>query len=167
MVDRTQEIIALAHGVKSSITDSYKHRFIPQTSIPTPEEHFIRETSTLYFSLRETEKQLDTLKECSKKSSLFNAQTQRIQQISDIVEDKIKVAKNKLEEIKNVTMGNQCGETIKQILQQRLFFLTQIYKQILNDRTSLLKETQSRRIDYSFSSSLDFSRPSVPSFMEK
>jgi DNA-binding transcriptional MerR regulator len=167
MADKTEYILSLAQTLKGSITDSYKHRFIPQSTIPTPEDHFIHETSVLYFSLKETEKQLETLRDVSKKSSLFSTHTQRIQQISDIVEDKIKVAKNKLEELKNVTMGNECGETIKQILQHRLFNLTQKYKQILNDRATVLKETSSRRSGYSFSSSLDFSSPSVPSFMEK
>lgn len=167
MTDRTDQLLTLAQQLKTSATDVYKNRFNTTPTIPTPESHFLQESTYLHLAFRETAKQLDSLKSVSMQSSIFNTQSQRIQQLSDRIDDSIKVSKIKLEELRGLSLNNPTLEAIQDILQQRLFNITKDYKQALGNRTKILKETEAKRSEISATRSFDYSARTVPSFMDK
>jgi hypothetical protein len=167
MTDRTDQLLTLAQQLKTSATDIYKNRFNATPVVPTPESHFLQESTYLYLVFKETAKQLESLKSVSRQSSIFNTQSQRIQQLSDRIDDSIKVSKIKLEELRGLSLNNPTLEAIQDILQQNLFKLTRDYKEALGNRTKILKETEAKRSEISATRSFDYNTRAIPSFMDK
>lgn len=141
-MDITDRILELTKHVK--VSDPYKNRFLPvETS--SPDSHFTSEASSLLFLLIETSKSLKELTSKSNTRVNFQTQTNLIRSLSDKIENNIKLAQLKLEEIQHIDLPSCCSDSINDLLQKRLFSITKDFQCSLQARTKQLKSSQGKK----------------------
>ena len=164
-MDLTNTFLDLTQSIKIPFTDPHKNRFIP-SEISSPDSHFISETSSLLFLLIETSKSLQELTSKSGPRVNFQTQTNLIRSLSDKIENNIKIAQMKLEEIKHIELPSCCSEAIHDLLQKRLFGLTKDFQLSLQARTKQLKNTQGKKNSMNNEVEIDDIRRDRPTFLE-
>ena len=164
-MDLTNALLDLAQTIKIPFTDPYKNRFIP-SEISSPDSHFISETSSLLFLLIDTSKSLQELSSKSGARVNFQTQTKLIRNLSDKIENSLKVAQMKLEEIKFIELPSCCSEAIQDLLQKRLFGITKDFQLSLQARTKQLKTNQGRKNGINNEIEVDVISRDRPTFLE-
>ncbi|CAG9328474.1 STX5 [Blepharisma stoltei] len=165
MTDITPQLLLITQTYKAPLKSAYQERFQP-SEISASDSHFMNEAGKLHFSLVETHKMLNSLFKLTKQNTLFNNQSSRIHQLSEQIEDSIKVSQIKLEEVRGVQIGGECAEIIKEILQQRLLSLIKDFQKLLQTRTKLLKDNKLKQKEISSVNEVELSRRDTPSFLE-
>lgn len=140
-MDITESVLLLAPKAK---TLDYRNRLVP-SEVPSSETAFISETSNLLFVLNDCSKILKEIKTETSGRVQFEHQSDRAQRLSDKLENCVKVAQIKLEEIKNVEIRTCCSSAIQEVLQKRLFLVTKDFQVTLNARTKQLRKTSEKK----------------------
>jgi hypothetical protein len=74
----------------------------------------------------------------------FDSHSDRTQRLSDRLENQIKVAQIKLDEIKNLDIRTCCSYAIHDVLQKKLFLITKDFQKTLQARTKQLKKNSEK-----------------------
>lgn len=165
MTDITSKLLSITQTYKAPLRSAYQERF-QIVQISNSDSQFMSEANKLHFNLLETNKLLKSLVNLTKQTSLFNNQSLRINELSEQVEDYIKVSQIKLDEIKEIPIANKAAEIIKEILQQRLFSLIKDFQSFLKNRTNTLKANNVKKSEISSVNDVEFTKKDTPSFLE-
>lgn len=139
-MDITDSFLEISSKTKAAF-DPYKNRFIP-SEVSSTESHYVSESSNLLFLLIDTSKSLKELLSNSNSRLNFHSQTSKVEYLSEKVENNIKLAQMKLEEIKHVELPFCCSQDIYELLQKRLLAIIKDFQSSLKARTSQLKTSK-------------------------
>lgn len=165
MTDLTSQLLTLTREIKTPLESAYRERF-PAIEISSSMSSFMSEASHLDSFLSGTSKLLGSLSNYLNKSSLFDDQSSRIQNLSEKVEDNIKESQIKLEILRKIDVKGECQDAIKDILQQKLLNIIKDFQKVLQKRTKILKNNETKQKYISVLSDLEVARRDVPSFLE-
>jgi hypothetical protein len=161
-MDITDRFLEITQSVKVFSSDPYKNRFI-SSEVSSTDRHYISESSSLLFLLIETSKSLKELNSESNTRVNFYTQTNRIKNLSDKIENNIKIAQMKLEEIQHIEIPSCCSESIHNLLQKRLFTVTKDFQLSLQAQTKQLKSNQDKK---ALSSEIEVISKDKPTFLD-
>ena len=144
-MDITENFLDLAQRSRPSLIDPHKNRFIP-SDISSSESHYISETSGLLFLLIDSSKILAELSSDSNFRISFQTHSDRVQRLNEKIENNIKLAQLKLEEIQHIDNPTCCSSAIQDLLQMRLFRITKDFQISLQSRTKQLRKTKENQV---------------------
>ena len=136
-------------------------RIIP-SDIPSSESCFISETSNLLFMLNDSSKILKEIRSETSNRLQFENQSDRTHRLSDRLENQIKIAQMKLDEIKRSDIKACCSDAIHDVLQKRIFLITKDFQKTLQARTKQLKKSSEK----AKSSHLEVESKDKPTFLD-
>ena len=139
-MDITEKVLSQASKSRTFET----HRRIIPCEIPSSESSFISETANLLFVLNDSSKVLKEIISDASARVQFDSHSDRSQRLSDRLENQIKVAQIKLDEIKNLDIRTCCSYAIHDVLQKKLFLITKDFQKTLQARTKQLKRTSQK-----------------------
>lgn len=168
MTDRTAAFLQRAQPHRQALPLKYKDRFIPPVEVTSAQQTFMSEGVALHFALSQSAQKLHALSQAMKGgSSLFDTQHERIKALADAVDNELKVIQLKLEDLQHVDTQGAHEQTVKEILQGRLFALTKDFKAALQKRTKSLREADEKKRELSSTRSYSSTALSEPSFLEE
>lgn len=167
MTDRTAALLQRAQPHRQTLSLKYKDRFVQPVEVSSSQQAFLSEGVALNCALANCAQKLQVLRQSMKSSSLFDAQHERIQSLADSVDNGLKVIQAKLEDLQRVETSGAHEQTVKEILQGRLFSLTKDFKAALQLRTKALRTADDKKRELSSMRSCASTARSEPSFLEE
>lgn len=168
MTDRTAALLQRAQPHRQALPLKYKDRFVQPVEVLVPEQTFVSEGVALHFALSKCAQKLQAFRQSMKDGgSLFDTQHERIESLADAVDNELKVVQLKLEDLQHVETRGAHEQTVKEVLQGRLFALTKDFKSALQLRTKALRIADGKKRELSSARSYASTARSEPSFLEE
>jgi len=167
MTDRTAVLLQRAQPHRQALSLKYKDRFVQPAEVSSSQQAFLSEGVALHCALANCAQKLQVLRLSMKSSSLFDAQHERIQSLADSVDSELKVTQGRLEDLQRIETSGVHEQTVKEILQGRLFALTKDFKAALQVRTKALRTADEKKRELSSVRSYTSTTRSELSFLEE
>jgi hypothetical protein len=141
-MDITDKLLCLTQGLRPA--DPHKNRFIV-AEVASTESHYVSETAALFFLLEESSKILAELVAASAARISFQTTADRAQRLSEKMENNIKLAQLKLQEIQHIDSPTCCSGPILDLLQMRLLKTTKEFQVALQKRTKQIRKNKENK----------------------